>query len=350
MIDDLIQNLRRVEKPTEVYSTPDGARVLVLPYGGRVLGLFAPGNDQNFFWTHPALAAADTARAFYASKQWHNSGGDRTWLAPEIDFFFPDFPDLTRYWQPRELDPGNYRARKENGQLEWVNRLTVTLSRSKQAVELEITKALAPAPNPLRHEHGLAGLEGVEYAGYTLRTSLRLLSNRAEDSPLVGLWNLLQLPNGGELFIPTCGKTEPTILFGMITSEDLSVQEHLVRYKMGAAGGQKLGLRAVATAGRVGYLYRAGEGFALVIRNFFVNLSGEYVDVPWGNTEDFGYAVQACNINNELGSFSELEYHVPAIGHGTGSSRAEDTSQVWAFRGPLHQIRQLMRSLLSPAA
>jgi hypothetical protein len=349
MIDDLIQNLRRVEKPTEVYSTADGARVLVLPYGGRVLGLFAPGNDENFFWTHPALAAAGTAREFYASKQWHNSGGDRTWLAPEIDFFFPDFPDLTRYWQPRELDPGNYQARKENGQLELVNRLTLTLSRSKQAVELEITKALGPAPNPLRHEQGLAGLEGVEYAGYTLRTSLRLLSNRAEDSLLVGLWNLLQLPNGGELFIPTCGKTEPNILFGMITSEDLSVQEYLVRYKMGAAGGQKLGLRAVATAGRVGYLYRAGEGFALVIRNFFVNLSGEYVDVPWGNTEDLGYAVQACNINNELGSFSELEYHVPAIGHGTGSSRAEDTSQVWAFRGPLHQIRQVMRSLLSPA-
>jgi hypothetical protein len=96
-------------------------------------------------------------------------------------------------------------------------------------------------------------------------------------------------------------------------------------------------------------LYRAGEGFALVVRNFFVNPSGEYVDVPWGNTEDLGYAVQACNINNELGSFSELEYHVPAIGHGTGSSRAEDISQVWAFRGPLHQIRQLMRSLLSPA-
>jgi len=350
MTDDLIQNLRRVEKPTVVYSTPDGARVLVLPYGGCVLGLFAPGNDENFFWTHPALTAADAARAFYASKQWHNSGGDRTWLAPEIDFFFPDFPDLTRYWQPRELDPGNYQARKENGQLELVNRLTVTLSRSKQAVELEITKALAPAPNPLRHEHGLAGMEGVEYAGYTLRSSLRLLSNLVEDSPLVGLWNLLQLPNGGELFIPTCGKTEPKIFFGVITSEDLSVQEHLVRYKMGAPGGQKLGLRAVATAGRVGYLYRASEGFALVIRNFFVNPSGKYVDVPWGNIEDFGYAVQACNINNELGSFSELEYHVPAVGHGTGSSRAEDTSQVWAFRGSLHKIRRLMRSLLSPAA
>ena len=346
MIDDLIQNLRVAEKPTEICSMPDGTRALVLPYGGRILGLFAPGSDENFFWTNPALASADNARAFYAGSQWHNSGGDRTWLAPEADFFFPDFPDLTRYWQPRELDPGSYRVRKADGQFELVNRLTLTMSRSKPAVDLEIIKAVSPAPNPLRHEQGLAGPEGVEYAGYTLRTSLSLLSDRTEDSPPVGLWDLLQLPNGGELFIPTYGRTEPYIVFGTITSEDLNVQEHLVRYRMRAAGAQKLDVRAVAVTGRVGYLYESGERSALVIRNFFVNPSGEYVDVPWEKTEDFGYAVQACNINNELGSFSELEYHVPAIGRATGSRRAEDISQVWAFRGPQPQIQEVMRSLL----
>jgi hypothetical protein len=346
MIDELIQNLHSAGKPTEICSMPDGARALVLPHGGRILGLFAPGSDENFFWTHPALASAESARAFYAGSQWHNSGGDRTWLAPEADFFFPDFPDLTRYWQPRELDPGGYQVRSENGQIELVNRLAVTLSRSKQAVELEINKTLTPAPNPIRHEQGLAGLEGIEFAGYTLRTSLCLPSNRAQDSPPVGLWNLLQLPNGGELFIPTYGSTKPYIVMGVITSEDLNVQEHLVRYRMRAAGAQKLEVRAAAVTGRVGYLYDAGNKSALVIRNFFVNPSGEYVDVPWDKTEDFGYAVQACNINNELGSFSELEYHVPAIGRGTGGYRAEDVSQIWAFRGPRAQIEPVMSTLL----
>jgi len=346
MIDDLIQNFRSVGKTLEICSMPDGTRALVLAYGGRILGLFAPGSGENFFWTNPALAAADTARAFYAGSQWHNSGGDRTWLAPEADFFFPDFPDLTRYWQPRKLDPGSYQVRKADGQFELVNRLTLTMSRSKQAVDLEITKAVSPAPNPLRHEGGLAGHEGVTYAGYTLRTTLSSLSDCAEDSPPVGLWNLLQLPNGGELFIPTFRRTEPHIVLGTITSEDLKVQEDLVRYRMRAAGAQKLGIRAVAVTGRVGYLYETGEEFALVIRNFFVNPSGEYVDVPWEKTDDFGYAVQACNINNELGSFSELEYHVPAIGRGTGSRRVEDISQIWAFRGLQPQIQEVMRSLL----
>jgi hypothetical protein len=118
---------------------------------------------------------------------------------------------------------------------------------------------------------------------------------------------------------------------------------------MQAADAQKIEVRAVAVTGRVGYLYEAGKRSALVIRNFFVNPSGEYVDVPWEKTEDFGYTVQACNINNELGSFSELEYHVPAIGRGTGSRRAEDISQVWAFRGPQPQIQRVMNTLLGCA-
>jgi len=85
----LIQVLKRVGKPTKIFRSTDGTHVLVLPYGGRVLGLYSPGNEENFYWTHTALEAADSARAFYASDQWHNSGGDRTWLAPEADLLIP---------------------------------------------------------------------------------------------------------------------------------------------------------------------------------------------------------------------------------------------------------------------
>ena len=84
-----------------------------------MLGLFAAGVPENFYWTHPALQSAESAVAFYGSDVWHNSGGDRTWLAPEVDIFFPKFPDLdmSTYWQPRELDPGQYEVVSENGTL-----------------------------------------------------------------------------------------------------------------------------------------------------------------------------------------------------------------------------------------
>src|ERR1019366_4777739 len=107
-MERLIQTLRAVGKPPEIFESPEGSTALILPHGGRILGLFAPGSNENFFWTHPALERVDTARTFYDSGQWQNSGGDRTWLAPEVDLFFPDFPGTSRYWQPRELDPGNY--------------------------------------------------------------------------------------------------------------------------------------------------------------------------------------------------------------------------------------------------
>src|SRR5258707_13738349 len=115
----LVRTLGDVGKPTETWISPDGTRILVLPYGGRVLGLFPPGDEENLFWTHTALNDAEAARRFYQGEQWHNSGGERTWLAPEVDFFFPDYPHLGRYWQQRALDPGSYEVSRNNGILSW---------------------------------------------------------------------------------------------------------------------------------------------------------------------------------------------------------------------------------------
>lgn len=348
MKDDLIANLKSVGKPTELYRCPDGSTVLILPYGGRVLGLFAPGGDENFYWTHPALDSVDSARAFYGSTEWHNSGGDRTWLAPEADIFFPNFPSLDKYWQPRELDPGRYEIVRTADSMRLVNRLSCTLSRLRQSVDLEITKSLSPAPNPLRYERAHEALRTLGYAGYTQHTSLTMMEGSARVPAQVGLWNLVQMPHGGDLLVPTYSRTQPKICFGSIAQEDLLVDHHLVRYRMRAAGEHKIAIRAVATTGRVGYLYQARDQWALIVRNFFVNPSGEYVDVPWADTNDLGYSTQACNINSRLGSFSELEYHIPAIGPGTGRMRCDDSAQVWAFRGLREPILAAATALLSP--
>jgi hypothetical protein len=347
MRDAIVNTLDAVGKPTQLYESPDGSQVLVLPYGGRVLGLFAPGGEENFYWTHPALESVESAREFYAGDQWHNSGGDRTWLAPELDLFFPKFPDLSTYFQPRQLDPGNYRLERHGDTFRLVNRLGLTTARDRAPVELEMVKQLGPAPNPLRHERQLSGWEGVEYAGYTQHTSLEMLGpSRAR----VGLWNLVQMHHGGDLLIPTYHRAEPKIYFGTIGPEDLAVTERLVRYKMRQAGEHKLGVRAVSTAGRVGYLYEKADRWGLIVRNFLVDPSGEYVDVPWDDTADLGYSTQACNVDSGLGRFSELEYHVPAIGAGTHRTRCDDAAQVWAFRGPRRAILAAARALLSPEA
>jgi hypothetical protein len=53
-------------------------------------------------------------------------------------------------------------------------------------------------------------------------------------------------------------------------------------------------------------------------------------------------------VNSGLGQFSELEYHIPAIGAGTGRNRCDDVAQVWAFRGPQQRILAVTQALLSP--
>ncbi len=341
----LVETLNAVGKFTEVFTSPDGTEVLLLPYGGRVLGLFPPGSGENFYWTNPALDSESAARAFYASKDWHNSGGDRTWLAPEIDVFFTDYPRLDQYFQPRQLDPGDYQVERRNGRPWMVNRLKLRLSRSGKEVTLEMAKAVAPAANPLRHDRG-GDWGGLEYAGYTQFNSLAMLSSPEDGT--VGLWHLIQMPHGGDLLIPTYGRSQPRRIMGDIPDEDLVVGEGLIRYRMRQAGEHKISVRAAGATGRVGYLYERKGQWSLILRNFVVNPSGEYIDVPWDDPQDFGYSTQACNVNGRWGQFSELEYHAPAIGQGTGLARCEDSSQVWAFRGPKEPILAVVRRLVSP--
>jgi hypothetical protein len=350
MLQHLIATLKAVGKSTELYQTDDGTRVLILPYGGRILGVFAPGSEENFLWTNSVLNSVESARAYYASDDWQNSGGDRTWLAPELDFFFPKFPDIdiAGYWQPRGLDPGNYELSKTDQEVKLTNRLNIDAFRSRKRADLEITKSIAAAPNPLRYDAQVP-IGTVEYAGHTLLTSLKILNPAPDAVPLVGLWSLTQMPHQGELFIPTYSKTEPRIYFGLVDTpaDEVAVNDRLVRFKMRAAGEHKIGIRAAATTGRIGYIYQTGNKHALIVRNFSVNPSGEYADVPWTEPEDRGYSTQACSVNSRWGMFSEMEYHVPAIGGSTGLRHVEDRSQLWAFRGSREDIIKIARALLS---
>ncbi len=347
MGNDLISVLRSAGKPLEKQINPDGSRLLLLPYGARALALFAPDTDENFFWTHPAFASEESARSFFHSGDWHNTGGDRTWLAPEVDVFFPNYPDTAIWRVPSELDPGSYSTHRTGTALKCALEITVTRSRCQGKMGARITKSWSPAPNPLRHEPIGNELSDVAYAGYSQETCLELLSGGGSS---IGLWNIVALPTGGEVIIPTHVRSKPEIYSGSVASADLTVTDHLVRFRTSGAGIRKIGIRSVASTGRLGYLYQSGDDWGLVIRNFSVNPSGEYVDVPWQRStvsNALGYSTQACSVRTALGDYCELEYHVPAIGPDAGQGCSYDTSQIWAFRGSHNAILRVARKLLS---
>lgn len=347
MIESLIGSLSDAGKPTRLCTWPDGTGLLLLPYGARILGLYAPDSDRNFYWTNQSLARGESAIAMFEGEGWHNSGGDRTWLTPELDIFFPDYPKAQQHWEPPQLDASEYHVADVDSGVAMSRKMTLHFARPDRDIELDLSKWVGPAPNPLRHERDLADvLSGVAYAGYTQRTTLSLCGPSSDAPVEVGVWNLIQLPHGGDLLVPTYSKTRPRILFGEIAQDALICEDHLVRFKMVLAGEQKIAVRAADVTGRVGYLYPSEDQYGLVVRNFFVDPSGEYVDVPQADPADLGYAVHAVNVNSQLGDFCELEYHAPAIGQDANHVQGEDLSQVWAFRGPREPIERLAERLL----
>jgi hypothetical protein len=341
MYNQLISNLAKIGKPLQPVDFTDGSRLLVLPHGGRILGLFTPGDDRNFFWTNPILNDITAAQAFYASDNWHNSGGDRIWLAPEEYLFFPKYPVHDEYLQPRGFEPGAYRLEAFAQGVRLVSNVRVTHFQAKCDIEAEITKEITAAPHPLRQ---IIDTGTTKYAGYTQRVTLKLLN---QPSVPINLWSLAQCPPDGTLIVPTYAATPIKIFFGDVPQDKLTASAQAVYWQMTGEGSKKIGVSACAATGRIGYVYQVGEEWALIVRNFSLNPSGEYIDIPADDLDDRQYAVQACYVNEaEYGRFSEMEFHAPAIGGDTGLMTCTEALQLWAFRGNKKAIDEMGRKLL----
>jgi hypothetical protein len=343
----LRETLAAVGKETCWHELPDGSRTLLLPYGGRVLGLFPPASQHNFYWVNPALSQVASSRELFGTKGWRNTGGDRTWLAPEIEIFFPDYPRCQNHVEPPALDATEYTVDAGPSGVTLTRAMTLSFFRAQKKIRLRLSKWVGPALNPLRHEQSAKRLLArIEYAGYTQQTHVKLLGSIAMSPIPVGIWNLIQLSHGGEMIIPTYRQAQPRVLFGHIPADALAVETRCVRFRANLRGEHKIAVRAAVSTGRVGYVWKSGRDWSLLVRNFFVNPSGEYVDVPKDDPTDYGYAVHAVNVLSGLGNFCELEYHAPAFGGNPQSVESTDVSQVWAFRGPKAAIGKLAEMLL----
>jgi hypothetical protein len=347
MLEEFSKVLQEAGKESEVFVTPDGTRLLLLPYGARALGLYAAGSDKNFFWTNPPLSEIETARQLFAHSGWHNTGGGRTWVAPELDVFFPA-ENSDRYWQPRALDMSDYAVARAGGGVELSRSMSLHLARPDRDVKLKLSKWFGPAANPLRYERDMAAaVAAAQYAGYTERVALQSLDAPADRPPPVGIWNLLQLPAGGEMLVPLYSRAVPQKCFGDVPADRVTIEDHLLRVKVDFAGSHKIAVKGAALCGRTGYIYGQHDAWSLVVRNFFVNPSGEYIDVQRHDPTDYGYTFQMCRVDEaEFGSFCEMEYHAPALGAWPEPARSEDVSQVWAFRGTRETIDQIAQKLL----
>ena len=346
MDKQIIDTLEHQGKKTQTVQWDDGTRLLFLPYGGRLLGLFTETSDSNFFWVNSKLSDPQSVGDVFAPGQWHNTGGERTWIAPELDIFFQDYPACQVHWEPPQLDASDYDFEKNGSSVVLSKQMEIFLARPAKYVRVSLKKEYSPASNPLRLDwNWTEEFQGVSYAGYTQQTTLGYEGDGI--SPALGIWNLNQLPHGGTMIIPTWYPTNPLVLFGNIPAGNLSSRPRSVVFQATIPGEHKFAVRAAASVGRLGYVWQQGETNMLVIRNFFNNPSGDYVDVPKSAPEDLGYSVFAVSIDSALGDFTEMEYHAPAIRANLGKVRTTDVSQIWAFSGNHDMIRKIVRLLLA---
>ncbi len=69
--------------------------ILITERGGRIFGPFSNGNRNGLFWVSHVFESNRTFTEFLNSGEW-NMGGDRIWIAPEIQF---SVTDRNHFWK-----------------------------------------------------------------------------------------------------------------------------------------------------------------------------------------------------------------------------------------------------------
>lgn len=347
MLDQVIGNLSAAGQPTALLSLSGGARLLVLPFGGRVLALCPPDSSQSFLWLNPALTEARTAASYLQQDGWRNPGGDRTWVAPEIDLFVADLGrPFETYQVPAAVDPAAWVVQAQGRDritLRTTGDLRLLRSRTVRAA---IEKTVLPAADPLAEGGTLDS--GLRYAGYTQRTVLEVEPTPAGQAVAsVGLWSLLQLPQPGEMRVATWTEAGPRAVFGPLEPGELTNSARLLRWRMEPGSATtKIAVKAGPLAGRAGYLWGSGDTWQLVVRQFTVWPGAAYIDGLWEPPHETGFAFQACAVRAGAESFCELEYHSPAVQTVASADRYQDESRVWAYRGSREAVEAAARRLL----
>ena len=315
-------------------------KVCVLPFSGRVMGLY-PEKGRNVLWTNPALNSLVEARQLLSDDVWTNLGGDRTWISPEIELFIKDMSrPMETYQVPAAVDPGDYQVlRFGDNEVELETAITVDFFRSGGKVNLKLRKRIIVLDKPNMPFKLPAGVTG---AGYKVECEL------SATEPLPGsvhpaIWNLLQVPGGGEIVVPIADGAKPVDFFG---KPQYQLQNNNIRAAVPAALGYKFGVRPENCTGMMFYLNLSIQQPFIIVRQFEVKPDGGYFDVPYTAPKQPGCVQQVYVDDGTYGGFGEMEHHSPAILPGI-RNKITDTCTTWAFAGTVKELEKLIKKIVA---
>jgi len=322
------------------------AAIIISQRGGRIFGPFLSQNAESMLWMNSSFADADVFKTFLESGDW-NLGGDRFWIAPEIQYNVKDRTDFVGTYQlPSQVDPGRY-VLDQTAANEYSLSQDMTLKAHNLASgekQLRLERLIRRAEDPLRNLSNYKDLiTEVVFAGYE---QVVTLSESKLDDKMSEVWNLAQIKTGGLLCLCCTPCIEYTDYYEPVADLQTLHSNH-VRLKITGEQMYKVGYKAAHLFGRYGYYNNLDDGQAsLIVRNLFNNPSAPYAEEPAHTTGCSGHSVHVFNDDGQYGGFGELECNGQTIGGPTGKSSITDQMILWVYQGPDDKIKSIALNLL----
>jgi hypothetical protein len=328
-------------------SLQDGSRIVISQRGGRILGPFQDEESPSIFWVNGAFGESESFKEFLASGHW-NLGGDRIWIAPEIQFNTRDRKNFFgAFHLPEAMDPGQYKLEQTSTGC-WRLSMDCTLEAynlSSGTKKLHLDRLIQPVEDPLRNLKNYSELvENVKFCGYE---QIVTLEESQKDEIVSETWSLIQLNPGGRLGIPSTPCVEYHDYYLPIDDTLMTLHPHHISLNVTGDRTYKVGFKSPLVFGRIGYFneFAAGRAY-LVVRNFFNNPSGFYTEEIDRSPGQKGFSIHIYNDNGGLGGFGELECNEQAIGAYTGRSKSTDQLGLWIYTGKVEKIKSIALHLL----
>jgi hypothetical protein len=349
-LETVLTRLDENELFYQTLSWPNGLRMVITQRGGRLLGPFLDEKSPGLFWMNKAFSDREAFQQFLKSGDW-NLGGERIWIAPEIQYGILDRTDFSgTLTLQTAIDPGNYRLEPDGT---GGCRLSQDFNLEARVLAhgtkpLHIERLIKPVEDPLRNVKGYFELvHGTLYAGYEQIISLKETSR---DDIVSEVWSLIQVNPGGRILIPSSPCLEYVDYLEPVDDSIIQVNPNYTSLKVCGLRQYKVGIKAPHVFGRLGYLNSFDrETSYLIVRNFFNNPSSYYSEEVDRLPGLRGNSIHIYNDDGELGGFGELECNGQTIGGATGRSETTEQLVTWIYIGETSRIERIALHLLGIA-
>ena len=232
-------------------------------------------------------------------------------VSPERDLHVRNLQDpWNSYEVTPSVDPGNYRVVLKDNEVRLITDGKIRHHRLGRDCGIHLEKAFRLIPNPLRYECDAADLlQVVSYAGFEQIVSLTYSDADSGFRPVLSIWDAINLPAPGHIFIPTVDKVRPKDFFEPTGPSHLQCFEGGVGFLFDGRERHKIAIRAMdLPAGRAAYFRKLTEdAYTIVIRNFFIDPSAEYVDTPWDDPTNRGIHSNAITTVEQMGRMESAD-------------------------------------------